>query len=98
MKQKLDELSFEALNKYFLLMMSVGTLLFQVHVTLIYVSTEKSAVDFVYLKNVLSCFMSLAESPWPNQVYVTLWSVNEASGDGGYVLIQYISYMHVHAR
>lgn len=40
--------------------------------------------------------MSLAESPWPNQVYVALWSVNEASGDGGYVLIQFISYMHVH--
>lgn len=40
--------------------------------------------------------MSLAESPWPNQIYVALWSVNEASGDGGYVLIQFISYMHVH--
>lgn len=31
-------------------MMSAGTLLFQVHFTLVYVSTEKSAVDFVYLK------------------------------------------------
>lgn len=40
--------------------------------------------------------MSLAESRWPNQVYVALWSVNEASGDGGYVLIQFILYMHVH--
>lgn len=40
--------------------------------------------------------MRLAESRWPNQVYVALWSVNEASGDGGYVLIQFILYMHVH--
>lgn len=40
--------------------------------------------------------MSPAESRWPNQVYVALCSVNEASGDGGYVLIQFISYMHVH--
>lgn len=40
--------------------------------------------------------MSPAESRWPNQVYVALWSVNEASGDGGYVLIQFILYMHVH--
>lgn len=31
-------------------MMSAGTLLLQVHFTLVYVSPEKSAVDFVYLK------------------------------------------------